>query len=176
MAAPKLVRWDDSRYRGRGTLTQKYLVWHCTAGGTAQSSREWLNRPNVPRNKQASYHYIIDRDGTIYRHTPLEAIAFHAGASQWPVPPGGVQPRQSLNGVSLGIAFANRNDGEAITEAQRASALWLAVTLMKRFNIPWQHNLGHREIAPSRKTDPLPTVLPMPAWRQAIKAAAEAGV
>lgn len=168
--APKLVIWDDSRYRGRGPLRVEYLIWHATAGASAQSSREWLNRRNpdgtaLPPSKWASYTYIIDHDGTIYRHTPLDQVACHAGRSQYPVPRGGVQAGRSLNNRSLGIAFANMNDGTPLTAAQLKSARWLAAVLMKRFGVPAQNNLGHREVSPGRKTDPLPQTLNMNAWR-----------
>ena len=167
---PKLVHWDDSRYRGKGTPKVKYLLWHCTAGASAQSSREWLNRRNedgtdLPPAKRASYSYIIDHDGTIYRHTPLTHIANHAGKSQYPVPASGVQAGKSMNGTSLGIAFANMNDGTPLTAAQLKSARWLAATLMKRFSVPASHNLGHLEVAPGRKTDPRPDTLNMDYWR-----------
>lgn len=176
MAAPNVIHWDNARYFGPKAPNVKYLIWHCTAGATALSSVEWMNRKDLPPEKRASYTYLIERDGTIYRHTPLDRTAFHAGKSQWPVPAGGVQAGKSLNGTSLGIAFANRNDGEPLTPAQIASAEWLALVLMKKFNVPPANNLGHREVSPMRKIDPLPKTLNMPKWRERLGYLWEYGV
>ncbi len=169
MAAPNIVRWDNARYFGAEAPDVKMLVWHATAGESAQSSAGWVNRPGVPPKEQASYHYIIERDGTIYRMCPLNKRAFHAGRSAWPVPASGVPVGSSVNRRSLGIAFANKNDGEPLTAAQIESGLWLGVTLMKRFSVPWNMNLAHREVAPGRKSDPLPAVLSMDSWREQLK-------
>lgn len=138
-------------------------VWHSTAGGSARSSAEWIARPG----SQAGYHFIIDRDGSVIASTPLGATAYHAGRSAWPVPPAGVPAGGSVNRRSLGIAFANRNDGsEAITPAQIDAAVRLAGLLAVRFPAlknPAAH-IRHRDCAPGRKSDPLPDALDWPAF------------
>ena len=135
-------------------------VWHATAGGTARSSAEWIARPN----SGAGYHFLIERDGSVIASTPLGRTAYHAGVSAWPVPARGVPSRGSVNGRSVGVAFANRNDGEPVTAAQIASARDLARLLSARYpalKSPAAH-IRHRDCAPGRKTDPLPTALDWP--------------
>lgn len=145
-------------------------VWHATAGGSARSSAEWIARPK----SGAGYHFLIDRDGSVIASTPLDRAAYHAGVSAWPVPPAGVPAGASVNRRSVGVAFANRNDGsEAITPAQINAAVSLAVSLAARYpalKSPAAH-IRHRDCAPGRKSDPLPDALHWPAFVARLTAA-----
>jgi N-acetyl-anhydromuramyl-L-alanine amidase AmpD len=144
--------------------------WHSTAGGSALSSAQWIARPN----SGAGYHYLIERDGSVIASTPLSAVAYHAGVSAWPVPPAGVPAGVSINRRSVGVAFANRNDGsEPVTPAQINAAVALAVLLAARYpalKSPAAH-IRHRDCAPGRKSDPLPEALNWPAFVARLTAA-----
>ena len=142
------------------------IVMHCTEGGSARSSIEYLN---TTADKDASYHYLIDRDGSILRMTAPNIIAWHAGDSAWPNPiaatsdnPDKPNGGRSVNWCSLGIAWAN--DGEALTPEQIESALWLCSTEMAQYGIPAIMVVGHYEVSPGRKTDPRPA-MDMGDWR-----------
>lgn len=152
----RVRRLDNARYFRVGrTKPIDSIIIHSTAGGTATSSIEWMNRANA--SAKVSYHYLVERDGTILRTVDPVNTAFHSGVSAWPNPPVG---KQSMNPESIGIAFANRNvPTEPVTPAQIESALWLIRTLMTRFNIPISRVLRHRDVSPSRKTDVLPACL-----------------
>lgn len=158
---------DNAAYHGGPRSREEilYLIYHATAGESAASSMGWLNRPGVPSGKKASYHYLIDRDGTIWRMTAPDRIAYHAGDSAWPAPvhfpPG--NGGHSLNRASVGVAWANRDDGEALTAEQLESGLWLATV----FNVPLARIRGHYEISPGRKVDPA-AALNMDDWRQLV--------
>lgn len=149
---------------GPQRATTVLCVWHSTAGGSALSSAQWIARPK----SGAGYHFIIERDGSIIASTPLSATAYHAGLSEWPVPPAGVPAGRSVNRRSVGVAFANKNDGsEAITPAQIDAAMRLAVLLAARYPAlkhPAAH-IRHRDCAPGRKSDPLPTAFDWDAFR-----------
>jgi N-acetylmuramoyl-L-alanine amidase len=144
-------------------FSTELLVWHATAGGSARSSAEWIARPK----SGAGYHFIIDRDGSVIASTPLNRAAYHAGVSAWPVPVAGVPAGTSVNRRSIGVAFANKNDGsEDVTLAQIEAAIRLAALLTARFPAlkhPAAH-IRHRDCAPGRKSDPLPTALDWPAF------------
>ena len=150
--------------RNHGAARQRtdLCVWHATAGGTARSSAEWVARPN----SGAGYHFMIERDGSVIASTPLGRIAYHAGVSAWPVPAGGIVGRVSVNGRSLGIAFANRNDGEPVTPAQIDAAVALVKLLAVRYPAlkSATAHVRHRDVAPGRKTDVLPDALDWPAF------------
>lgn len=164
----RVRKLDNARYHG-GARSQPvlYLIYHATEGDSAASSIGWLNRdlPESERYKKASYGYIIDRDGTIVRMTPPNLVAYHAGDSAWPHPiyhpPG--NGGHSLNPVSIGIAWANRDDGEPLTASQLESGLWLSTV----WNVPLGRILGHYEISPGRKQDPA-AAINMDDWRQLV--------
>ncbi len=169
-----LPRYPTENYGGVRARTD-LCVWHCTAGGSARGSMEWLARPN----SGAGYHFIIDRDGTVTAMTPLTRTAWHAGLSAWPVPVAGVPARASVNGRSIGISFANWNVGvdqpnhEQVTDAQVTAAIALAVALAARYpalRLPTAH-VRHRDVSPGRKSDPLPAVLNWVAFRAELEAA-----
>ena len=108
-----------------------------------------------------------DRDGTVQMSTPLQFVAWHAGQSAWPVPASGVPEQASVNRRSIGIEFANLDDGvERITAAQITSAVALAKELGARYPALARttSHVRHRDISPVRKTDPHPIALDWPAF------------
>ena len=117
------------------------VVLHATAGGTAESSIKWLQNPLV----LASYHYIIERDGTVFKCVPLSKKAWHAGISNGP-------DGRNVNAYSVGIAFANKNDGEPVTFEQTLSAQVLIDGLWEQF--PKLAYITTHRLITSRKSDP----------------------
>jgi N-acetylmuramoyl-L-alanine amidase len=165
-----------ARYVGGPRRETDLVVWHATAGESASSSLNWMNRPGVPSAQQSSYHAIVERDGRVFLMAPVHRRAYHAGRSAWPVPPDG-EIIGSINGRSIGIAFANRNlprgdaKYEAVTEGQIDSAIELLLFWKARY--PWLGNpaqhIRHRDCAPGRKSDPLPDILDWDAFRERIR-------
>lgn len=119
------------------------IIMHSTAGASALSSIAWLRKATV----LSSYHYIIERDGTIFKCVPTSRSAWHAGRSVgW--------MGKLCNGYTIGIAFANWNDGqEQVTKAQEESAAWLIKELQKAISTI-THISTHRLVSPGRKNDP----------------------
>lgn len=92
-----------------------------------------------------SAHYLIDRQGKIYRLVEDKNIAYHAGASKMP------DGRQDVNNFSIGIELMNKEDTQ-FTRAQYEAVNDLVVSLKKQHGI--KYVVGHGDIAPTRKTDP----------------------
>jgi hypothetical protein len=92
-------------------------------------------------------HYLIDRNGTIYKTAPEEAIAYHAGQSQMP------DGRTNVNNFSIGIELINSEE-ENPSQAQYQSLAFLVNDIKERYGISPTNILGHKDIAPDRKTDP----------------------
>lgn len=167
-----------ARYVGgpRGS-SPTMIVMHCTAGDTAAGAVSWLNRLLKTGEAKASYHYLIDRDDKgrkqILRTCDPLHIAYHAGRSCWPNPPAPTR-LQSVNRQAIGVAWANDNGSDdnpaddPLTEWQYEAGLWLVTTLCRRFQIPSSRVLGHCEVARGRKTDPLPRICDMGAFRRAL--------
>ncbi len=132
-------KWLPTRARKKPIST---IVLHGTAGASALSSISWLRFIGL------SYHYVIERDGTIYKAAPISRVAFHAGTSNGP-------EGNNVNDYSIGIAFANMENGvEPITEAQLTACHLLIRELVgSEPSIKWLTR--HKDIAPKRKTDPV---------------------
>lgn len=92
-----------------------------------------------------SSHYVIGREGKIYRLVKEEHIAFQAGKSILP------NASRDVNAQSIGIELMTSFD-EAPTEQQIQSLVLLVKDIRKRFKI--EYVLRHSDIAPGRKTDP----------------------
>jgi len=94
---------------------------------------------------RVSSHYVIGRDGVIYRLVKEKDVAFHAGKSQLP------NGQIGLNSRSIGIELMTSKE-EAPTEQQIKSLTILVNDIKKRYKI--EYILRHSDIAPNRKTDP----------------------
>jgi hypothetical protein len=92
-----------------------------------------------------SPHYLIDRNGTIFRLVKEENIAYHAGGGKMP------DGRTNINSFSIGIELINTQT-VGPNEAQYASLVQLVKFLKSKYQI--KYILGHHDIAPDRKTDP----------------------
>jgi N-acetyl-anhydromuramyl-L-alanine amidase AmpD len=92
-----------------------------------------------------SPHYLIDREGTIFRLVKEENIAYHAGGGKMP------DNRTNINSFSIGIELINTKT-VGPNEAQYSSLVELVKALEMKYGI--KNILGHSEISPERKTDP----------------------
>lgn len=145
------------------------IVMHSTAGGSLSGDITTL------RKRGLAYHYLIDRDGKVYKCIPLSNKCSHAGSSYGPVEQrNGVSREQykytsanvkagrvakfvagcTVNGYTVGISFCNRNDGkEEITAKQLASAEELVKAVLEQY--PSIDKIScHYEVSPGRKSDP----------------------
>ncbi|QRK08073.1 N-acetylmuramoyl-L-alanine amidase [Archangium violaceum] len=133
-----------------------------------QSALTWL----CTKGSMVSAHYLITTGGIVYRLVPEDLKAWHAGESHmpWEEPKKG----ESVNDRSIGIEIVNPGDGVTpFTEAQYKALAWLVSDIVRRLEwdcatfmygvtvdlIPTARGhrgyvLGHRDVAPGRKTDP----------------------
>lgn len=92
-----------------------------------------------------SAHYLIGREGQVYRLVEEKNIAFHAGKSRLP------DGRTALNSCSIGIELACSYTDSVNTQQMNA-----IVKLTKEINNrhKLKYILRHSDVAPTRKTDP----------------------
>ncbi|MEW6514634.1 MAG: N-acetylmuramoyl-L-alanine amidase [Pseudomonadota bacterium] len=119
-----------------------YIVLHQTSNDNAARALRTLTSPE----RAVSAHYLIGRDGVIYRLVDENRRAWHAGESYW----GG---HADLNSASIGIELDN-NGAEPFPEDQIAALLDLLRAVQARHKIPPANVIGHGDIAPGRKVDP----------------------
>lgn len=90
-------------------------------------------------------HYLIDREGKIYKLVEEKNIAYHAGESQTP------DGRTNVNNFSIGIEMMNKEDSK-FTGDQYAALNDLLRYLRSKYQM--KYVLGHNQISSGRKTDP----------------------
>lgn len=123
------------------------ILLHYTAG-ELKPSLEHL-RDSTGTNR-VSAHYVVARDGAIYRLVDEHHRAWHAGLSQWKGVP-------DINSSSIGIEIINLGrlaDGsfDPYPDAQIDAVIALCRDIMTRHTI--KHVLGHSDVAIGRKIDP----------------------
>lgn len=126
------------------------IVLHATATNTLEETFYYLiEKEEQPR---VSSHYVIDRDGTIYRLVDDDKRAWHAGLGCWD------NITEDLNSHSIGIEFQCPAKGEQsfveFTSEQINTGIELCRFLMNKYGIQPHNVVAHSDIAPNRKYDP----------------------
>lgn len=125
----------------RDGLTPEYVVLHYTVLGLDEA----LERLSTPEH-EVSAHYLIARDGRLFRLVDEDKRAWHAGAGSW-------QGRGDLNSRSIGVEL--ENSGAAPFSARLMDRLEaLLADLLARWHLPPERVIGHQDFAPRRKGDP----------------------
>jgi len=122
------------------------LVLHYTGMKTLAAALKRLCDPKA----QVSAHYLVARDGRVFRLAPEARRAWHAGVSFW-------AGERDVNSRSIGIELENPGHEfgyRAFPVKQIAALIWLARGILRRHRIPKRRVLGHSDVAPRRKIDP----------------------
>lgn len=120
------------------TIAPRVIVLHYTGGGSALGTRRYFDHPEIERSRKAlrragavnvSSHYVVDRDGTIYRLQPDTRFARHC---------------IGLNHLAIGIENVGDQQRYPLTDAQVAANVALVRELVRTHAIT--HVLGHHEV------------------------------
>jgi len=114
----------------------KYLIIHYTAGGSISSAVSTLNK------KGLAYHFLIDKNGTVYVYTPDNIFTQHAG---------------NINNESVSIAFVgggpDYENGPYLGErdilrrpSQINVGVQLGEELIAKYGIKRENIFGHGEL------------------------------
>lgn len=127
------------RYRERPLSDISMVVVHHSA--TSSGSPEAFARYHVESNQWPGigYHYVIARDGMVYKTNAASIVSYHAG---------------NANGRSLGVCLVGNFDQETPGEAQIEALVELLKGLMQAFGISADRVVGHREVPGTRKSCP----------------------
>ena len=95
-----------------------------------------------------SVHYVIDRDGTIYRCVDERDAACHAGDSA-------LDGARDVDARSIGVELVGF-PSTAYMPCQLDAVVELCLSLCLRYKIPLERIVGHADVvlAAGRKTDP----------------------
>ncbi len=128
----------------KGGQAVSLIVLHYTAMESVDAALERLCDPEA----EVSAHYLIDKEGTLYRLVEEEYRAWHAGEGSW-------AGHDDINSRSIGIELDN--DGEsAFSEPLMSTLEALLEELMDRYDLPAKAIIGHSDMSPGRKSDPGP--------------------
>lgn len=94
---------------------------------------------------KVSPHYVIDRNGKVFKLVDEKNIAYHAGISSMP------DGRKNVNDFSIGIEIIGL-ETDTQTDAQYKALADLVANIKNRHAIT--SVTGHSNIASSRKSDP----------------------
>jgi N-acetylmuramoyl-L-alanine amidase len=126
----------------RGGLAPALVVLHYTAMDSAEAALERMCDPAT----EVSTHYLIGRDGAVYRLVEERRRAWHAGAGRW-------AGREDINSRSIGIEMDN--DGTSRFDAPLMASLEaLLRDILDRHDLHPKSVIAHSDMAPDRKSDP----------------------
>ena len=93
---------------------------------------------------RVSSHFLVRRGGELVQFVPLEARAWHAGASRW-------RGRERCNDFSVGIELEGTDEGKFETAQYQCLS-----ALLKKLQgiLPLREIAAHSDVAPGRKSDP----------------------
>ncbi|WP_424929528.1 N-acetylmuramoyl-L-alanine amidase [Amaricoccus tamworthensis] len=132
----------------RDGLRPSLVLLHHTAMETAEAALDRLCDPEA----EVSSHYLIARDGRVWRLVDEAERAWHAGLGRW-------KGLDDINSRSIGIELANPASLKGFPpfpEVQMAALEALLWEILSRWGIPAEGVIGHSDIAPERKADPGP--------------------
>jgi len=93
---------------------------------------------------RVSSHFLVRRGGELLQFVPLQARAWHAGASRW-------RGRERCNDFSVGIELEGTDEGKF--ETAQYQILSVLLKELQRI-LPLRQFAAHSDIAPGRKSDP----------------------
>jgi N-acetylmuramoyl-L-alanine amidase len=119
------------------TLLPKMIVSHWTAISTLEGSFNAFNPVMLKGRKElsgvsqlnVSIHFLVDRDGTIYRLIPENLMARHVIGLNW---------------CALGIENVGDGNKFPLTKAQLKANVWLVKYLKKKYT-SIEYLIGHHE-------------------------------
>jgi hypothetical protein len=119
-------------------IVPRMIVLHHTAGSSFKGTWSYFDDVHVEKDRErtagagevnVSAHFVVDRDGTIYRLVPETRMARHC---------------IGLNHVAIGVENVGGKDGYPLTAAQEIADARLVRWLARRYPTI-THLIGHHE-------------------------------
>jgi|GEM_PF-6832998 len=137
---------------GRKGEQVRYIIVHSTdspVGAPAENTLTYLVGPN---DREVSVHELVLPGGQVYRLVPDDRAAHHTEWETVSFPDG--TPWQRANEASWGIE-AYQIKGKAVGQDVLAATIERVAVACTRFGLDSTRVLGHREVDPTRKSDPV---------------------
>ena len=124
------------------------VVVHYTGMASGEAALARLREPEA----KVSAHYMVERDGRVFRLVAEERRAWHAGVSIW-------KGERDVNARSVGIELVNPGEDHGylpFPDVQIEALIALMDGVRTRWEIADADIVGHSDVAPARKVDPGP--------------------
>lgn len=141
------VHWSD-----RMGHQVRYFIVHSTAspvGAPAGSTLRYLVGPN---DRRVSAHELVLPGRRVYRMVPDEYAAHHCESATVHFPDG--TPAHLANEITWGIE-AYQVSGRPVGDEVLETTIERVAVACRRLGLGPEHVLGHREIDPERRQDPV---------------------
>ena len=141
------VHWSD-----RQGQQVRYIIVHSSAspvGVPAENTLDYLVGPN---ERGVSAHELVLPGGQVYRLVPDERAAHHCWSESVRFPDG--TPSHLANETTWGIE-AYQVNGKPVSKEILDTVVERVAAACRRFELDSSHVLGHREIDPDRRQDPV---------------------
>ena len=109
----------------------QFIILHTTEGAAVGSLKKLRDNGEC--------HYVVDKEGVIYRIVDRRKVALHCGCSMW-------NNVRDLSMLSIGIEIVGYHNKE-LTAAQYASLKYLLADLKRIYKIPDDRILTHSMVA-----------------------------
>lgn len=114
----------------------EYIVVHTAADfrdeGRRDTSALEIRAWHTARGwNDIGYHYVVRRDGRVETGRPEHQTGAHT---------------RGLNHKSLGVCLSGHGDLQPMTEAQERALVRLLAQLCKKYKVPPERVIGHREV------------------------------
>ena len=122
------------------------VVLHYTGMESGEAALARLCDPSA----KVSSHYMIERDGRVFRLVSETRRAWHAGVSFW-------KGERDVNARSIGVELVNPGEEHGylpFPDAQIGALTALLESVRARWEIADADIVGHSDVAPTRKVDP----------------------
>jgi N-acetyl-anhydromuramyl-L-alanine amidase AmpD len=115
----------------------KGIVFHVTGRPTLQSEMDYMSKPDPNRPGYYGYHYLIDRDGSVYQTAPDNVRTNH-------VMPNSQYGLNNSNALGVSMVAGHAVNGNIITTPEQiAAGKQLADQLRSQYHIPANMVVSH---------------------------------
>ena len=146
----RMIDLPSNHYSSRQGQRAKYVILHSTAtpvGGSLESTATYLKQ----NDRGVSIHELVGTN-TVYRMVADDKAAHHCESETARLPGG--EPNYLNNELTWGIEAFQIADNPVAPDVARL-LLERTVEACRRLQIPSSRVLAHREIDPTRRTDPV---------------------
>lgn len=158
--------------RPRGSKDIRFIMLHAMSDAAANPDDPFqLDRIQyIFESYEVEAHYVIDREGQIFRFVADNRTARHAGRGSWNGDP---ELTNNMNRYAIGIELMGigssaemepvigaaadalvRSEDRGYTQTQYLALNMLLGYLMNRYSVPPENILTHKDYDPQRKWDP----------------------